>query len=173
MKATGFVRRLDYLGRVVIPMRIIRSFDLNEEDSFELVSKDDDTIHIVISACLDDANIKVKFDELHRLTVPKGMRHQVGLETGSCLEFFTECDRIILKPYIIRNIKIGSCYRHFKGKCYKVLNIAKDSENLTEMVVYQALYGNYEVWVRSVDVFLSTVEFEGKLVNRFEKEVEI
>lgn len=46
-------------------------------------------------------------------------------------------------------IKIGKLYTHFKkGDLYKVLNIAKSSETQEEMVVYQAQYGNKEIWVR-------------------------
>ena len=37
---------------------------------------------------------------------------------------------------------------HFKGGLYKMLGIAQHSEALEEMVVYQALYGKHEIWVR-------------------------
>ena len=39
-------------------------------------------------------------------------------------------------------------YRHFKGNRYRVIGMAKHSETLEEMVVYQALYGQYGIWVR-------------------------
>ena len=38
-------------------------------------------------------------------------------------------------------------YRHFKGNVYRVLHIAKHSETLEEMVVYQAMYGDRDIWV--------------------------
>lgn len=44
-------------------------------------------------------------------------------------------------------------YRHFKGGKYKLLGIAKDSETLEKMVVYQALYGEGEMWVRPYEMF--------------------
>lgn len=66
-------------------------------------------------------------------------------------------------------IKLGSKYRHFKGKDYKVLYVAKHSETLEEMVVYQQLYGEMGIWVRPIEMFFEKVEFEGKLVNRFEE----
>ena len=68
-----------------------------------------------------------------------------------------------------RNLKIGKKYRHFKGKEYLVLHIAKHSETLEELVVYQALYGEKGIWVRPLDMFLSQVEVNGMLVNRFEE----
>lgn len=58
-------------------------------------------------------------------------------------------------------------YRHFKGKEYEVIGIAKHSENLEEMVVYRALYGSGELWVRPAAMWNETVEYNGKSVKRF------
>ena len=55
-------------------------------------------------------------------------------------------------------VEVGKCYHHFKGKDYKVIAIAKDSENLELVVVYQALYGDGDVWVRSLKDFTSKVD---------------
>ena len=60
-------------------------------------------------------------------------------------------------------------YRHFKGGKYKLLGIAKDSETLEKMVVYQALYGEGELWVRPEEMFFGTVERDGKVMQRFTK----
>ena len=60
-------------------------------------------------------------------------------------------------------------YRHFKGKEYEVLYIAKHSETMEEMVVYRALYGDCGVWVRPKDMFLEQVTRDGKTFPRFEK----
>ncbi len=69
----------------------------------------------------------------------------------------------------MRTLKIGKKYRHFKGKEYLVMYIAKHSETLEELVVYQALYGEMGVWVRPLDMFLEQVEVNGQMVNRFEE----
>ena len=68
-----------------------------------------------------------------------------------------------------REIKIGKHYRHFKGNEYLVLYVAKHSETLEDMVVYQALYGEKGIWVRPLSMFLDTKEVDGKIVNRFEE----
>jgi len=68
-----------------------------------------------------------------------------------------------------RQIKIGKKYRHFKGNEYLVLHLAKHSETMEEFVVYQALYGEKGVWVRTLNMFLEQKEVEGRLVNRFEE----
>ena len=44
-------------------------------------------------------------------------------------------------------------YRHYKGNEYEVLEIARHSETLEPMVVYRALYGDYEIWVRPADMW--------------------
>ena len=69
----------------------------------------------------------------------------------------------------MRTLKIGKKYRHFKGNEYLVMHIAKHSETLEELVVYQALYGEMGVWVRPLDMFLEQVEVDGQMVNRFEE----
>ncbi len=68
-----------------------------------------------------------------------------------------------------RTIKTGAKYRHFKGKEYLVLHVAKHSETLEEYVVYQALYGDRGIWVRPLDMFMSMREVDGRLVYRFEE----
>lgn len=64
-------------------------------------------------------------------------------------------------------IKIGK-YRHFKGNMYEVIGIAKHSETLEEMVVYRALYGEGELWVRPASMWNETIERDGKVFRRFE-----
>ena len=59
-------------------------------------------------------------------------------------------------------------YRHFKGNIYRVLHIAKHSETLEEMVVYQAMYGNRDIWVRPLSMFEEVIERDGKTFRRFE-----
>lgn len=58
-------------------------------------------------------------------------------------------------------------YRHFKGNLYRVLFVAKHSETLEPMVVYQALYGEQGLWVRPAKMWNETVERDGKRVLRF------
>ncbi len=63
-------------------------------------------------------------------------------------------------------IKCGR-YRHFKGKEYEVIAVAKHSESLEPMVVYRALYGDGGLWVRPASMWNETVEIDGKSVLRF------
>ena len=58
-------------------------------------------------------------------------------------------------------------YQHYKGKFYEVIGVARNSETLEEMVVYRALYGDNELWVRPKKMFLENVEVGGKNIPRF------
>lgn len=71
------------------------------------------------------------------------------------------------KSVVMENIIPGR-YRHFKGNEYRLLYVAKNSENLEPMVVYQALYGEKGIWVRPAAMWNETVERDGKTFKRFE-----
>jgi hypothetical protein len=64
-------------------------------------------------------------------------------------------------------------YRHYKGKEYEVIGIARHSESLEELVVYRPLYEitdlklRCDVWVRPLAMFLEEIEIDGKKVPRF------
>jgi len=64
-------------------------------------------------------------------------------------------------------IKLGK-YKHYKGKEYEVVGQARHSETLEDLVVYRALYGDFDLWVRPLKMFNEEVEVEGKKVLRFE-----
>ena len=51
-------------------------------------------------------------------------------------------------------------YKHFKGDYYLVEEIAKDSETKEPVVVYRRLYGEGDLWVRPLEMFLSEVDHE-------------
>jgi len=65
------------------------------------------------------------------------------------------------------SIVLGGIYEHYKRLPYKVLVVALHTESLEEMVVYQALYGERDIWVRPVSMFLENILIEGVSRPRF------
>ena len=68
---------------------------------------------------------------------------------------------------IAKIITIGSLYEHYKGLRYKIIGIARHSETLEELVVYQALYGEGGIWVRPLGMFLENIVINGQSQSRF------
>ncbi len=60
----------------------------------------------------------------------------------------------------MREIKVNTVYRHFKGDLYLVEGIATHSETEEKMVIYRALYEDFGLYVRPYDMFASEVDHE-------------
>jgi len=57
-----------------------------------------------------------------------------------------------------QNVKIKGIYKHYKGDLYIVEDIALHSETLEKYVVYRALYGDNQLWIRPYDMFVEVIE---------------
>jgi len=71
----------------------------------------------------------------------------------------------------MNTLKLGK-YKHYKGKEYEVIGVAKHSETLKDLVVYKALhdsseYGKDALWVRPLSAFTGIVPVQGKKISRF------
>jgi len=60
-------------------------------------------------------------------------------------------------------------YRHYSGKEYELIGVARHSETLEELVVYKPLYIEDGLWVRPLKMFEEEVEIDGKIMPRFTK----
>lgn len=71
----------------------------------------------------------------------------------------------------MQDLIIGGTYIHYKNKKYKVTGVARHSETLEELVVYEALYPNElgQIWVRPKRMFLEEVTTPDYQGPRFRK----
>lgn len=60
----------------------------------------------------------------------------------------------------MRELKLKGIYKHFKGDYYLVEDIACHSETKETYVIYRRLYGEGDLWIRPLDMFLSEVDHE-------------
>ena len=67
----------------------------------------------------------------------------------------------------MRELIPNAIYKHYKGNLYKIICIAKHTENEDELVVYQSLYGNYDFWARPKKMFLENTIVDGIEIERF------
>ena len=66
-----------------------------------------------------------------------------------------------------KHLPVRGKYRHFKGMEYEVIGIAHHSETIEDMVVYRALYGERELWVRPASMWDEDVVRDGVTYKRF------
>lgn len=77
----------------------------------------------------------------------------------------------MLQPFsaLANALAVGDIYEHYSKKRYRILAVARHSETLEEVVVYQSLYGAGDVWVRPLNMFLESVVIDGISQPRFTK----
>lgn len=62
----------------------------------------------------------------------------------------------------MQKIQVGKIYKHYKGNLYKIIALAKHSETLEEMIIYQSIKDD-KIWVRPLSMWNETVDSQGTL----------
>lgn len=78
----------------------------------------------------------------------------------------------VLKPFSMEALALvpGSLYEHYSGKQYRLLGVGRHSETLEEVAIYEAQYGEREIWVRPLKMFLEEIVINGTRRPRFAKQ---
>lgn len=97
---------------------------------------------------------------LQRLSDTLGVSLPHLMDDMNCDLAQTPVIPIIVKPGV---------YRHYKGKFYLVIGTGVHTQTLEPVVIYQALYGHKEMWVRPASMWFEKIEINGKRIPRFEK----
>ena len=102
MKSTGIVRKIDQLGRIVIPKELRKALNIVEEkDSLEIYVEDE---QVVLKKCKEGlvvSGVSRKVDQLGRIVLPIELRRNLDIaEEKDSLEIFIEDETIYLKKHL-------------------------------------------------------------------------
>lgn len=124
-KKTGMIRKVDELGRVVIPSEIRKIFGFVEKSPAELSVRGTDLILELPNTSENIASVGLikLFDELGRITIPIEIRNKLGFEYKSEVELLVEGKTIILRKYLTSCVFCGKEKNFIEFKSKKVCNI--------------------------------------------------
>ena len=132
------------------------------------------TINAFISSMEKAVNRMENFARVQNATLTKPIVQKIVADVlGAGGEFPFEKEKSWKLMLQERGRSKDRYFEHFKGGKYKLIGFGKDSETLEDVVIYQALYGANQIWVRPQEIFFSKVTLpDGIDVDRF-KEIQI
>lgn len=102
MKSTGVVRKIDELGRVVVPIELRRGFNLDGEEFVKVIfAKTGVRIERMDSP--NTEGIKRRFDDLGRVVIPSNIRETLNIKEKDPVEFYVDGECIFIKKYVAAN----------------------------------------------------------------------
>ncbi len=101
MKSTGIVRKVDQLGRIVIPKELRKTLGISEGyDSMEIYIENSNIFLVKYDETDESSGVARGVDQLGRIVLPIELRRILDIEEErDSLEIFTEENKIILKKY--------------------------------------------------------------------------
>ncbi|MEE6449842.1 AbrB/MazE/SpoVT family DNA-binding domain-containing protein [Gottfriedia acidiceleris] len=103
MKSTGIIRKLDDLGRIVLPKELRNTMNLENNAPFEIYFEDGKIILTKYDENSGLSGIVRRLDDLGRIVLPKELRKMLNLNKYEPFEVFIEEQRIILKQFVSSN----------------------------------------------------------------------
>ena len=132
------------------------------------------TINAFLDAMERAVNRMENYARTQNASLTKPLVKQVVADViASGGEYPFEKEKTWKKELSERRLTKDRYFQHFRGGRYKLIGFGKNSETLEDVVVYQALYGVGQIWVRPQDIFFSKVLLpDGTEVERF-KEIDL
>ncbi len=97
LRATGIIRKVDELGRLVIPKPIIKRFGYKERQAISIVLVENE---FIVLSPIDEEEVGRRLDDLNRIVIPKELRDRLGIIQNMPMEVFVAADRrVVLKTY--------------------------------------------------------------------------
>lgn len=117
MKATGITRKIDELGRIVLPIELRRKFGIDDKDKIDIYTENNKII-LKKADDSDSAGITRRIDELGRIVLPIELRKNFNIDFKDTIDIYIEDNKIILKKYETSCVFCGEAedVRQFKGK---------------------------------------------------------
>ncbi|MFB7138508.1 MULTISPECIES: AbrB/MazE/SpoVT family DNA-binding domain-containing protein [unclassified Bacillus (in: firmicutes)] len=103
MKSTGIIRKLDDLGRIVLPKELRITMNLGNNAPFEIHFEDGMIILTKYDETSGLSGIVRRLDDLGRIVLPKELRNMLNLNKYEPFEVFVDEDKIILKQFVASN----------------------------------------------------------------------
>lgn len=162
-KASGKILSIDYTN---LTNSILKSSGLQVDESFyRIVSRKDEIYDIIrnrIIARVGDIIL------VYSRICNKEFQNKVILHLEYKCRFDTELEAQLF--LIESRVSVGRYFIHSKsGNLYQLISEGKSSEDLDELVVYKAMYGDKSIWIRPKSMFFGEVEINGELVPRFKE----
>lgn len=161
-KASGSIVSIDYTDFT----NLILPSGLQVDESFyRVVSRKDGVYDIIKNKIIARiGNIILVYSRI----CSKEFQNKVILHLEYKCKFDTELEAQLF--LIESGVSIGRYFIHSKsGNLYQLISECKGSEDLDELVVYKAMYGDKSIWVRPKSMFFGEVEINGELVPRFKE----
>ncbi len=128
MKATGIVRRIDDLGRLVFPIEIRRILDITQGDKIEIYVTDNKVVckKYIEGAVHPTTSVVRPVDSLGRTVIPMEVRKMLSLPVKAAMQIFVDGDSIVLKEYEEKCVFCASADNLFDFKNKKICAACKE-----------------------------------------------
>ena len=129
------------------------------------------TINAFLDTIERSVNRIENYARTQNATLTKPLVRQVVADVIACGgEYPFEKEKAWKKALTERSLTKDRYFQHFRGGKYKLIGFGKDSETLEDVVIYQALFGARQIWVRPYEIFFSKAKDEnGNEVDRFKE----